>query len=440
MSFAVIDVAIGLALVFLLLAMFCSAVVELISGYLNLRGEMLWRGIEAMLGGKGAGGGFVERVLTLGHAAAGNLVPTPKALLSTAQSETLQQHREELLARNISKLMLESPLIESVRSGSRAPSYLLPARFASAFIDTITRAQGARPGAALTPEAVASLPDGLLRSQLEILVAKSRGDPQLMQQGLEQWFGETMERVTGWYKRQTQWLLMALGLIVAIAMNVDTIEIAQRLWHEPPMRAIAVSAAEKFATKYAASAPENRMTEARKALDEAKVLKLPIGWPAPWSAKWSGGSWAGLGLAAVGWMLTALAVSFGAPYWYDLLMRLLPLRSSGGKPLAPPESINAAPAATSVMSQPTAAAPLGLTAPSMPFLSALNEYEATSLSDDDIAEIRTALGLSGDASNLDQPAREAIRKFQEAQSITPNGELNADLVRRLIEEHRERLR
>ena len=38
-----------------------------------------------------------------------------------------------------------------------------------------------------------------------------------------------MDRVSGWYKRETQRILFMLGLIITVALNVDTISIVQHL-------------------------------------------------------------------------------------------------------------------------------------------------------------------------------------------------------------------
>ncbi len=42
---------------------------------------------------------------------------------------------------------------------------------------------------------------------------------------LEEWFDDTMERATGWYKRYTRVVLFIIGLIVAYVFNVDAIAI-----------------------------------------------------------------------------------------------------------------------------------------------------------------------------------------------------------------------
>ena len=46
---------------------------------------------------------------------------------------------------------------------------------------------------------------------------------------IETWFNGTMDRVSGWYKRRTQMILFAIGVIAALILNVDAITIAQRL-------------------------------------------------------------------------------------------------------------------------------------------------------------------------------------------------------------------
>lgn len=55
-------------------------------------------------------------------------------------------------------------------------------------------------------------------------------------QNLEKWFDDTMYRVSGWYKRQAQYILFALGFVVAMAFNVDTIEIASKLSKDKALR------------------------------------------------------------------------------------------------------------------------------------------------------------------------------------------------------------
>ena len=68
---------------------------------------------------------------------------------------------------------------------------------------------------------------------------------------------------------------------------------------------------------------------AKQALDA--LFTLPVGWDhAPASVG------AGLFLFC-GWLVTAISVLFGAPFWFDLLQRLVNLRGTGRKPAAAAE-------------------------------------------------------------------------------------------------------
>lgn len=87
----------------------------------------------------------------------------------------------------------------------------------------------------------------------------------------------------------------------------------------------------------AESQPDGRNARERLndvASDVASVEKIgvPMGWSGDAEPKWSGTGWL---TTLLGWALTIVAISFGAPFWFDALGRLSRLRSSG-KPETPP--------------------------------------------------------------------------------------------------------
>ncbi|MHA4808647.1 hypothetical protein ACX0G9_11105 [Flavitalea flava] len=53
---------------------------------------------------------------------------------------------------------------------------------------------------------------------------------------LEDWFDDSMNRVSGWYKRQVQVILLLIGFIMALIFNVDTLEIAGKLSKDDKLR------------------------------------------------------------------------------------------------------------------------------------------------------------------------------------------------------------
>ncbi|RPH79952.1 MAG: hypothetical protein EHM80_06530 [Nitrospiraceae bacterium] len=66
---------------------------------------------------------------------------------------------------------------------------------------------------------------------------------------------------------------------------------------------------------------------------ETEKLGLPIGWSReskdPKALPSDVGGWA---LKIIGLLLTAIAVSLGAPFWFDVLNKLINIRSAGKQP------------------------------------------------------------------------------------------------------------
>jgi hypothetical protein len=129
------------------------------------------------------------------------------------------------------------------------------------------------------------------------------------------WFDNAMDRVSGAYKRWTLlWnFLIALGL--AIAMNISAIHVARALWRQPAV----VNSISKISGNDAAAAVRN-----------LEGLALPIGWHACVDgAACEKPSWAE---RVGGWFITALAALFGAPFWFDLLQKIIRLKAAGPSP------------------------------------------------------------------------------------------------------------
>jgi hypothetical protein len=70
---------------------------------------------------------------------------------------------------------------------------------------------------------------------------------------------------------------------------------------------------------------------------EIEGLGLPIGWDTGddpqrkwpgWHWKRDGGWWDQIYWHGLGWLLTALAISLGAPFWFDVLNKFIVVRST----------------------------------------------------------------------------------------------------------------
>lgn len=124
-----------------------------------------------------------------------------------------------------------------------------------------------------------------------------------------------MERVAGVYKRKTQLWGFCIGLVLAIVLNVDTVKIAQALWTQPMIM-------KGF------SPPPGGET-AKEAIDQLQAIAVPFGWNKDaLDYVQRGPNWL---YVLAGWLLTAVATLFGAPFWFDALQKFVQLRGAGSQ-------------------------------------------------------------------------------------------------------------
>jgi hypothetical protein len=142
---------------------------------------------------------------------------------------------------------------------------------------------------------------------------------------IEQWFDSSMDRVSGWYKRSSQWIIFWIALFVAVTLNVNAIDIAEFLYRNEAVREAIVARAESAATE--GGLATRGYGQARTELES---LGLPIGWGDQKElSKRTGDAWWDDVLApGFGWLLTALAATLGAPFWFDVLNKTMVIRST----------------------------------------------------------------------------------------------------------------
>jgi hypothetical protein len=317
-----LDIAIGLSFVYLLFSIFCSAVQEAIAGALELRAKTLEEALRNLLEDDGAKDekGAPAAVATV-HAGAVAVPPGPPAgSASAAQQPRVGTLHEQVLAHG---------LIRPLYKSGRKPSYLNPKLFALALLDIVAPGQSDDPIESVGNQiALADIPAGVKDALLGLTKGIAKDRDQL--RGLvEDWFNGSMERVSGWYKRKAQLVICALSLVATIGLNVNTIGIAETLSKDNAVRAAVVADAEKSTIKEGA-----KPKEAATAISEVNQLGVPIGWnksgnePAQASFESVGEVAHTLG----GWLLTFVALSLGAPFWFGLLGKLTSLRTSGNAP------------------------------------------------------------------------------------------------------------
>ncbi|MEG3911810.1 hypothetical protein Q5691_27220 [Microcoleus sp. w1-18aA5] len=199
-------------------------------------------------------------------------------------------------------------------------------------------------------ETLDRMPESLKRS-LYILAQraeKGSGDTQeqleRFQKEIEIWFDQSMERASGVYKRNARGVAILLGTAIAVAANADSIHIINRLSKDSMLRSTVNVYAEQLVEKNAKTKLDN-LTSLRKvqkdvdiALDE---VALPFGWSEQNSLerdKQGNVLWLALISKLFGWILSGVAISMGAAFWFEALNKIINIRNAGKKPPSSTES------------------------------------------------------------------------------------------------------
>ena len=249
-------------------------------------------------------------VAGLNEAIASALRLRARALL-TGVKTMLNDPNFENLALAIYRHALINPLCDG-RAGQQSdlknkPSYIDAKHFAVALMDNLQAIPG---DVQQLGRAIDTLQDPQLKQLLASIYRRAGGDLAVFQSGVVAWFDSAMERVSGTYKRRSQLISVALALAIAILFNIDSVHLFHTLWQHPALAAqIGVPAPTIDARTFAA------------------LWTLPVGWeafpPAPDQR---------LLIQLGGWIITASSALFGAPFWFDLLQRMVQLRGTGNKP------------------------------------------------------------------------------------------------------------
>ena len=267
-----LDLAIGLSFIFLMLSLLASAVQEGIASLLALRAKTLLRGLGRMLQGDDA-----------------------PARPTAGAEDLLSRVYDHGLIRSLFKSARGGPLKTLATGNQRLPSYIAPRAFALALLDTIAPdARQADDGSMRSESdviayATAQIESDTLnlppqtREALVALLKDARGNIDAFRQGVEVWFDESMARVSGWYKRQTQLILLLIAVAVTLALNANALTIGERLWKDQALRASVVQEAGKVtpqATAETGTADDAaaRVEAALDRVDEVAKLGVPLGW------------------------------------------------------------------------------------------------------------------------------------------------------------------
>lgn len=128
-----------------------------------------------------------------------------------------------------------------VSISKKLPSYIPSGNFALALIDSIAPIDANDPtnkkhSLAVLKSSVATIQNEKLKNALLPLINAAGDDIDNVRRNIEAWYDNTMDRVSGMYKRRVQYFTFFIGVITAIAINADTISIVNGLVHDPGLR------------------------------------------------------------------------------------------------------------------------------------------------------------------------------------------------------------
>lgn len=275
-----LDVAIGLIFVYLVMSLVCTAVREFAAAVFNARAKNLEDGIDDLL---------------------------------PALKDAFYGHA----------------LIQSLNENGKKPSYIPAKTFALALLDLV--ASGASTADELKT-AIEKVQNERVKQALLVLLHDANGELHKLLANVERWFEDAMDRVSAWYKRRTQWILVGLAIAIAVAANVDTIRIANTLSHDRALRDALVAQAQAYAAQHPNGVQEADAAPKAVAADVRAIgsLGVPLGWSASAGAQpMDAGDYA---RKLVGLLLSAFAISLGAPFWFDMLNKIMTIRAAGDTP------------------------------------------------------------------------------------------------------------
>ncbi len=306
-----LEVIIGMMFSYMLLSLLGTTINELISSWRGWRGFYLEEGLKRLLKS-----GEDDSIF--------------KQFTDNAFYKQLMQHKTPLRV-------------------SRAPEYLSASNFVSILTNTL---KSSKESISKVDHLLEGLPkEHSLRKVLEQLKADTPDDLDKYKTRLHQWYDDVISHSSGWYKRHLQFVTIFVGLAIAMSLNADSFEMYAHLTKNTTARQSMSQMVENFfvnnpnAPVVTTTSDSMTMEEVRTEIrnftnseDFANMSNvLGFGWELK-DLSVSPGEWL---IRILGWLVTALAISLGAPFWFNALKKAISIKSGGNEKQQPQVIINA---------------------------------------------------------------------------------------------------
>ena len=170
--------------------------------------------------------------------------------------------------------------------------------------------------------------------------AQAQGDIASFEKRLEDFYDNAMDRATGWYKRKIRLILLLIGIVLSVALNIDTLQIVTNALADKQKLSKAVDNISANLPKLDSlrsiyvtdtSIVISRDSLAKNINAATLVFKQTSGYGfgyVDFKEEWKNNFWKKI----VGILITAFALQLGSNYWFDLMNKAVNIRSVGNKP------------------------------------------------------------------------------------------------------------
>lgn len=313
-----LEIAIGLVFIYAIYSLLVTTLTELVSAWIGIRAKNLKKGIKRMLDDDNQ-----------------NYF---KGIFNKSNDQ------------NLSEKVLTQPEIvflgkkKNIVGKNKMPSYIKPETFVKSFINGLEETYSFKGDLSSLKDSLAKNKENVLtNTQLIRLIEEANEDVSKFKELSANWFNETMERANGWFKRRIKLWSFAISLTIAFGMQIDTIAISNKLGKDDNARLELITAASAYTSSYKAidSLPQDVIDRIEllnqkidSMLNDTKVNESIMKGNKPEKVLKNlflkDKEKRKVSLQYIfGCFLTALAFSLGAPFWFDLLNKLVQLRASG---------------------------------------------------------------------------------------------------------------
>ncbi len=287
MSFSsVLDVAIGLMVVYYLLSSMISLITQLINETFETRGKALEECLLRLLGDKKLG-----------------------ELVSLPQIQALQPIRYKKMM-SVFTSAVEPKKLEKIPVATLVDS----------FFDISGLTANKEAELLQLAELIDKLPDSESKSAFINWINQGVTEMKDLRERATVYFNGVLEQASATFRARARSVVISLSIAITLLFGTDTIQLAQTLWHSAELRAAAAAQAQMIVEREGANADMSDI------VDGLALYSIKIGWwetqqfPEPGSPVMDWVSF--VFFKSLGLSITAMAISQGSSFWYDLLKKL----------------------------------------------------------------------------------------------------------------------